>query len=88
MTEIEEYRRELGLKVAFYRKERGLTQKELAERLGVSRTHISNIEAARMKTSVSLNLLLEICLELQVRPEDLMRLAASEEFAPAYSKEE
>lgn len=80
MTEVEKYRRELGLKIAFYRKERGLTQKELAQRLRVSRTHISNIEAAEMKTSVSLDLLLRICLELQVRPEDMMRLEASERF--------
>ena len=74
MNEIEEFIRELGLRIAFCRKERGLTQKELAQRLGVSRTHISNIEASQMHTSLSMALLLRICLELQIRPEDMMRL--------------
>lgn len=82
MNEIEEFIRELGLRIAFCRKERGLTQKELAQRLGVSRTHISNIEASQMHTSLSMALLLRICLELQIRPEDMMRLEASDRFVP------
>ena len=36
---------ELGLNIAFYRKHAGLTQEELAERAGISRSHLSAIEA-------------------------------------------
>ena len=37
--------RELGLTISYYRKLKGLTQSELAQNVGLSRTHISNIEA-------------------------------------------
>lgn len=39
--------RELGLTISYYRKLKGLTQTQLAESVGLSRTHISNIEAPR-----------------------------------------
>ena len=35
----------LGLNIAYYRKLAGFTQEQLAEACGISRTHISNIEA-------------------------------------------
>ena len=34
----------LGLNIALYRKMKGITQAELAEKVNISRTHISNIE--------------------------------------------
>lgn len=30
---------ELGLNIAFYRKKKGFTQEELAEKIGISRSH-------------------------------------------------
>ena len=36
--------RKLGLNIAYYRKERGLSQIQLAEKIDVSRTHMSRIE--------------------------------------------
>ena len=80
MKEIEKFSRELGLKIAMVRKERGLTQAELAKRLNNSRTHISNIEAFHMHTGISMELFLKICLELQIRPEDMMHLDAAGMF--------
>ena len=80
MKEIEKFSRELGLKIAMVRKERGLTQAELAKRLNISRTHISNIEAFHMHTGISMELFLKICLELQIRPEDMMHLDAAGMF--------
>ena len=80
MNEIEKFSRELGLKIAMVRKERGLTQAELAKRLSISRTHISNIEAFHMHTGISMELFLKICLELQIRPEDMMHLDAAGMF--------
>lgn len=47
--------RELGLMIAYYRKLRGITQIQLAEYINVSRTHISNLEAPNMPTSISLD---------------------------------
>lgn len=61
----------LGLTIAYYRKLRGLTQAELAEATNLSRTHISNIEAANGKTSISLNKLFDIADVLEVPVKDL-----------------
>ena len=45
--------RQIGLNIAYYRKLRGMSQMALAEATDLSRTHISNIEAPNMKTSLS-----------------------------------
>ena len=50
----------LGLNIAYYRKLKGITQMELAEKVNASRTHISNIEAPYMPVSVSLYKLFDI----------------------------
>ena len=49
--------KQLGLAVAYYRKMHGLTQLQLAEECDLSRTHISNLEAPNMPTSISLEAL-------------------------------
>ena len=58
--------RQLGLTIAYYRKLRGLTQLELAESCELSRTHISNLEAPNMPTSISLEKLFDIADVLEV----------------------
>ncbi len=58
--------RQLGLTIAYYRKLRGLTQLQLAEYANLSRTHISNLEAPNMPTSVSLDKLFDISDVLDV----------------------
>lgn len=58
-THTEEYKR-IGLNIAYYRKLKGLTQLQLAEQVDISRTHISNIEAPKKSTAISLELLLNI----------------------------
>lgn len=60
----------LGEKVASVRRERGLTQEELAERIGVSRNHIADIELGARNTGVWSILL--IARGLGVRPGDLL----------------
>lgn len=57
---------QLGLTISYYRKLKGLTQEELAKAVGLSRTHISNIEAPGMKLSVSLDKLFDIADVLKV----------------------
>ena len=67
MTEkrVNQYR-QLGLTIAYYRKLRGLTQMQLAEYVDLSRTHISNLEAPNMPTSISLDKLFDISETLKV----------------------
>lgn len=61
----EEYIR-LGLNIAYYRKLNGMTQLQLAEAINISRTHMSNIEAPNVPTSVSLDKLFEIAEVLDI----------------------
>ena len=58
--------RQLGLMIAYYRKLKGLTQMQLAELVGVSRAHISNLEAPNMDKSISLDRLFDISDALNV----------------------
>ena len=61
--------RKLALNIAYYRKRAGLTQLEFSEKLGVSRQHISNIEAPNYPVSFSMTLLFNIADALNVEPE-------------------
>lgn len=56
----------LGLNISYYRKLNGLTQMQLAEAINISRTHLSNIEAPNMSTSISLDTLFEIARVLDI----------------------
>ncbi|MGN0326366.1 MAG: helix-turn-helix domain-containing protein [Lachnospiraceae bacterium] len=56
----------IGLNIAYYRKLNNMTQLQLAEKINISRTHMSNIEAPNMPTSVSLDTLLDIADVLNV----------------------
>lgn len=62
----------IGLNVAYYRKLNGISQLQLAEKIGVSRTHVSNIEAPNMPTAVSLETLLEIADALKIPAKNLL----------------
>lgn len=62
----EDQYRQLGLTIAYYRKLRGMTQIQLAECTDLNRTHISNLEAPNMKTSISLDKLFDIADALEV----------------------
>ena len=56
----------LGLNIAYYRKEKGLSQIQLAELVNISRTHMSRIETA--DCAVSLDVVFDICDALCVKP--------------------
>lgn len=62
----------IGLNVAYYRKLNGISQLQLAEKIGVSHTHVSNIEAPNMPTAVSLETLLEIADALKIPAKSLL----------------
>lgn len=59
----------LGLNIAYYRKEKGLSQNALAEMVNISRTHMSRIETA--DCAVSLDVVFDICDALCVKPSKL-----------------
>ena len=63
---------ELGYNIAYYRKHAGLTQEQLAERLGVSRQHLGAIEAPNICRPISLELLLNIATVLEIQPAQLL----------------
>ena len=56
----------LGLNIAYYRKERGMSQEALAEAINISRTHMSRIETA--SCAVSLDVVFDICDALSIPP--------------------
>lgn len=64
----DEYRA-LGLNIAHYRKDRRFTQEQLAEKIGIERSHMSAIEIAA--SGVSLDVIFKICDILEVSPKDL-----------------
>ena len=62
----------IGLNISYYRKLSGLSQLQLAEAVGISRTHISNIEAPNMHTSISLETLMDIADVLNIPVNSLL----------------
>lgn len=69
----EQYK-QIGLNIAFYRKLKGITQMQLAERIGISRTHMSNIEAPHMEKTMSLEVLLSIADVLEIEAYKLLMM--------------
>ena len=61
----------LGLNIAYFRKYRGFTQEKLAERVGVSRVHLGNIETA--DCAASLDVIFDIAKALDVTPDKLFK---------------
>jgi transcriptional regulator with XRE-family HTH domain len=59
----EEYKK-LGLNIAYYRKEQGLSQMQLADRVDISRTHMSRIE--NNDCAVSLDVIFTIAKVLNI----------------------
>ena len=59
---------DLGAHIAYYRRKRGLTQKELAKRVGISPSYLSKIESENHTFSFSMNTFLSICRELAIHP--------------------
>lgn len=58
--------RELGLAIAYYRKYRGMSQDTLAERVGMSRSHLASIEAPNVSRGVSVDAIFSIAKVLGI----------------------
>lgn len=66
------YYRELGLNIAFYRRRAGLTQEQLAEKVNISRSHLSALEAPNIVRTCSLELLFDLARALDTTPSRLL----------------
>ena len=64
----------IKLNIGYYRKKSGFTQEQFAEKLYISRTHMSNIEAPNMKTGITLELLFTIADELNIDVAKLLEI--------------
>ena len=60
----------IGQRIRKIRKARGLSQEKLAEKVGISTTHMSHIETAN--TKMSLPTFVEIASALEVRTDELL----------------
>lgn len=56
----------LGLNIAYRRRLKGITQKELAERVGISRAHLSHIESCDGCSVASLDTIFKIADALEI----------------------
>ena len=66
---------QLGIAISTLRRIRGLSQEKLAEKAGISRSLLSNIEAPNMAYGFSLNVLYNIADALEIAPEQLISAA-------------
>lgn len=57
---------QIGLKIAYYRKLRGLTQEQLAEKVDRTPAFIGHVEAPNIRKAVSLDTLFDIAEALDV----------------------
>lgn len=63
---------QLGIAIAALRKLRGMSQEKLAEKVGVSRSLISSIEAPGIANGFSLEVFFDIADALNIEPADLI----------------
>ena len=63
---------ELGLVISSLRKMKGMSQEQLAEKAGISRSHLSSIEAPNIVRPFSVEVLFNIADALKVEPGDLL----------------
>ena len=63
---------QLGIAISALRKVRGMSQEELAQKAGISRSLLSSIEAPGIAKGFSLEIFYDISDALDIAPEDLM----------------
>ena len=62
----------MGLKIAYYRKLKSLTQEELAEKTGFTTSFIGQIEAPNLYKSFSFDTLFSIAKALDIPPHKIL----------------
>ena len=64
--------KEIGIKISKFRKEKGLSQEELANEIGISYSYLTQIEAPNVCKKMSLEVLLDIAEVLGVDVKELL----------------
>lgn len=64
--------RNVGLRIAYYRKKKGYTQTELAQRIGMSVAYLGQIERGNRGNSFSLAILYQISDALEIEAGELI----------------
>ncbi len=72
ITDNSDYFIEIGYNIAYYRKHKGFTQEQFAEKLGISRQHLGAIEAPNIVRPFSLDLLFTMAKILEIAPYKLL----------------
>ena len=65
--------KQLSYAIKYYREQMGLTQEQLAEKVGISRQHLGAVEARNMDRGFSLELLFNIAAALEIEPYQLLK---------------
>lgn len=65
--------RQLGLEIGYHRRQRGMSQQELAEAVGISANFLAQIEAPAVAAAPSLDTLFRIARTLEVPISTLLR---------------
>ncbi len=68
---------EIGSRIRKFRKARNLSQKELAERIGVSNGRVSNWEQGLNRPDA--DMIVDICMALTVSPSELLNVHLSDD---------
>lgn len=68
-----EHMENLSYAIGYYRKKKGYSQEQLAEKLGISRQHLASVEAPGMNRGLSLELLFNIATVLELEPYLLLK---------------
>lgn len=71
MKEQDKRLQDLGVQISNYQKQKKMTQAQLAVEIGISRTHMSNIEALNMPTQISVDTLFKIADVLGIKVSNL-----------------
>lgn len=74
---------EIGYNISYYRKHKGMTQEQLAEKVGISRQHIGAIEAPNVDRALSLDLLFNIATILDI---DSYKLLVFQKYEDCFLK--
>lgn len=64
--------KKIGLKVSYYRKLAGMTQEQLAEKMGVGTSFIGQIEAPNIYKAISMDTLFRLAKALGIAPVKLL----------------
>lgn len=66
----------IGIKIGYFRKLRGYSQNQLAEKAGISAGYLSQIEAPGMAVAISLDTLLSLAEALMIPSSKLLEIDA------------